>query len=298
MEHSPLRRSLLLAMLAAPVMSACTPLFASTETNRYHALKKALAKLEVDAQGRIGLSLLNTASKQRFDYRADERFPFCSTFKVLVAGAVLKKSMQDNKLLKTTIHYTGDEVSASGYAPITEKYISQGMTVADLCAATLQYSDNAAANLLMKVLGGPIALTEFARDMDDHTFRLDRWEPALNTAIPDDLRDTTTPLAMTKTLKRLVLGDALGLSQRAQLTDWLQGNTTGDKRIRAGLAKEWTVGDKTGTGAYGTTNDVAVIWPVHGKPLVLSIYFTQAGKEAKPRDDVIAAATRIAIMSL
>ncbi len=296
MQHSPRRRTLLLALLTTPLVGACAPLWAaSSRWPQEMDLRKQLAMLERQAQGRLGLSLLNTATQQHFSYRGDERFPFCSTFKALLAAAILKQSMQDNRLLQQRLNFSEQDVQASGYAPVTKQHIATGMTINELCAATIQYSDNAAANVLLKVLGGPQALTAFMREVGDAHFRLDRWEPELNSAIPGDARDTSTPMAMTKTLNKLVLGDALGLTQRARLADWLKGNTTGDKRIRAGVATGWQVGDKTGTGSYGTTNDIAVIWPDKAKPLVLSVYFTQQAKDAAPRDDVIAAASRIAL---
>lgn len=285
-------------MVSMPILHACAPLLDSTNNRKSLDLQKKLSVLERAAQGRLGLSLINTVSNDHFSYRAEERFPFCSTFKVLVAAAILNQSMQDHHLLTKRIYYSPTDLSTSGYAPITEKYLNDGMTVEALCTATIQYSDNAAANLLMKELGGPQAITAFAQSIDDHVFRLDRWEPELNTAIPDDVRDTSTPLAMAQSLKKLVLSDALGLVQRALLATWLQGNTTGDKRIRASLPQDWLLGDKTGTGAYGTTNDVAVIWPKDGDPMVLTVYFTQFKKDAKPRDDVIAAATRIVLQKL
>lgn len=299
MQHSPDRRSFLLALLATPLIGACTPLWASpAHWSQHMDLKKQLALLEREAQGRLGLCLLNTADQQRFSYRGDERFPLCSTFKSILAAAILKQSMRDNTLLQQRQRFSGQEVQQSGYAPVARQYIANGMTVAELCAATIQYSDNAAANVLLKVLGGPAALTAFSRELGDAHFRLDRWEPELNTAIPGDERDTSTPVAMTRTLNKLILGDALGLTQRAQLADWLKGNTTGGKRIRAGVQAGWQVGDKTGTGAYGSTNDVAVLWPQKDKPLILSVYFTQLQQDAAPRDDVIAQATRIALQAV
>jgi beta-lactamase class A len=211
--------------------------------------------------------------------------------------------MTDDGLLQRRITYDDKQTASSGYAPITGKNIANGMTVAELCAATMQYSDNAAVNLLMKELGGLQAVTAFARSIGDETFRLDRCEPELNSAIPGDERDTSTPAAMEKSLHKLILGDVLGQAQRDMLIDWLRSNTTGDKRIRAGAPKDWIVGDKTGTGSYGTTNDIGVLWPptkadAAGAPIVAAIYFTQREKDARPRDDVLAEATRIVLNAL
>ncbi|MGQ5522298.1 class A beta-lactamase [Chitinimonas sp. PSY-7] len=289
MSHSPARRSLLLAAALTPFASACSSFLGGKRGA--NPAQSRLAALETVSGGRLGVAALNSANGELLVHRADERFPFCSTFKVMASAAILKHSETRSGFLEKLITYTKDDLV--NYSPITEKHISDGMTVAALCAATIQYSDNAAANLLMKQIGGPAAVTAFARSVGDSQFRLDRWETELNTAIPGDPRDTSTPAAMAKTLQRLTLGDALGASQRDKLVEWMRGNTTGATRIRAGVPADWVVGDKTGTGDYGTTNDIGVVWPTGKAPIVITVYFTQPSKDAKARNDVIASASRI-----
>ncbi len=218
------------------------------------------------------------------------------TFKFMLAAAVLDQSQSQPNLLNKHINY--HESDLLSYAPITRKNLAHGMTVSELCAATIQYSDNTAANLLIKELGGLAAVNQFARSIGDQMFRLDRWEPDLNTARPNDPRDTTTPAAMAASMNKLVLGDALRPAQRSQLAVWLKGNTTGDATIRAGAPTDWIVGDKTGSGDYGTTNDIAVLWPTKGAPIVLVVYFTQREKDAKPRRDVLASVTKIILSQI
>lgn len=285
MTHSPVRRALLAAAASIPLASACTSWpSADSPASRLKALEDA-------SNGRLGVAAFNTADGAQLTYRADERFPFCSTFKLLLTSAILARSAHDDGLLTRRIAYTqGDLVN---YSPVSEKHVADGMTVAELCAAALQYSDNSAANLLIRLLGGPSAVSAFARSIGDNEFRLDRMETELNTAIPGDLRDTTTPAAMARDLQRLALGDAFGAAQRDQLTTWMRGNTTGDARIRAGVPRDWQVADKTGTGDYGTSNDIAVLWPPAKPPIVVVIYFTQREQDAKARNDVIASAARI-----
>jgi len=256
----------------------------------------AFASLEKDLGGRLGVSAINLASGKQVGHRTGERFPLCSTFKAMLAGAILQRSATDAALLNRRISYTKKDLLR--HAPITEQNLAKGMTVAELCAATVQYSDNPAANLLMKVLGGPEAVTAFARSIGDTEFRLDRWETELNSAIPGDLRDTTTPLAMMRSLQALVVGEALPAPQRQQLKDWLVGNTTGAKLIRAGTPAGWTVGDKTGGGAYGARNDIAVIWPPGQAPIVIAVYTAHNKEDAAYREDIIAGATSAAITLL
>ncbi len=298
--NSPVqRRTLLLAASVLPLAAACT---AWSQKGPLSSAETQLAELEKACGGRLGVVAFHTASGARLQHRAHERFPFCSTFKLMLAAAVLERSAKDPALLARRVSYGKADIIPN--SPITEKHVADGMTVGALCAATLQYSDNAAANLLMKVLGGPADVTAFARTIGDQSFRLDRWETELNTAIPGDLRDTSTPAAMADSVQRLVLGDALGASQRGQLQTWLLGNTTSADRFRAAMPPGWTLGDKTGAGAYGTNNDVGVFWPPAGgagakaAPLVVAVYLTFPDKDAKNRNDVVASAARIAVGAL
>lgn len=298
MNHSPLRRSLLLACASAPFFAACTTATTVPPPNakKTSTAEALLAQLEASSGGRLGVAAFDVANNAHVQHRADERFPLCSTFKVMAVGAVLNRSTKEPTLMQQRISYEASDLVA--HSPITGKHVGQGMAVADLCAAALQHSDNTAANLLMKLLGGPSAVTAFARSIGDETFRLDRWETDLNTAIPGDPRDTSTPNNMARGLQGLALNNVLADPQRDQLQAWLRGNTTGTTRIRAGVPADWVVGDKTGTGDHGTTNDIGVLWPPTGSPIVLAIYFTQPDKAAPMRNDVVAAAARIAAEAL
>lgn len=293
MTYSSQRRTLLLAAAAAPLVltvTACASQRAAAPDVANPAAA-ALADLERDAGGRLGVCAIDTASGRIVEHRPNERFPFCSTFKAMLSAAVLAQSVERAGLLQQRVTYS--KADLVNYSPVTEKHVDTGMTVAAMCEAAIQYSDNSAANLLMKLLGGPSAVTAYARSIGDDAFRLDRWETELNTALPGDLRDTTTPAAMAASMRVLTLGDALPAAQRAQLVTWLRGNKVGDKRIRAGVPAGWAVGDKTGTGDYGTTNDAGVIWPASGAPIVLVVYYTQAQADARSKDAVIASAARI-----
>ncbi|AOJ04532.1 class A beta-lactamase [Burkholderia mayonis] len=290
MNHSPLRRSLLAAAVSAPLIGACAPLRGNP--NGVAAAERQLGELESSFDGRLGFVALDTATGACIAHRADERFPFCSTFKTMLSAAILARSAGDATLLRRRIPYEKRDLVS--YSPITEKHVGEGMTVAELCAATLQYSDNTAANLLIALLGGPQAVTAYARSIGDTMFRLDRRETELNTAIPGDERDTTTPAAMAASVRRLLVGDALGVAQRAQLDTWMLGNTTGGARIRAGVPADWRVADKTGTGDYGTGNDIGVAYPPNRAPIVIVIYTTMRDKNAQARNDVLASAARIA----
>jgi beta-lactamase class A len=286
------RRQYLLAAGAALLLSSGALLAATTPASA-HA---QLAALEQQAGGRLGVSAWRTDGGARIAHRADERFPMCSTFKAMLAAAVLARSVSEQGLLQKTIRYAAKDLVT--YSPLTEKHLADGMTVAALCAATLQHSDNSAANFLMKLLGGPRAVTAFARSIGNQVFQLERWETALNSAIPGEVRDTASPASMTQSLQQLLLGNSLPAPQRQQLETWMRGNLTGDQRIRAGLPAGWSVADKTGSGAYGTVNDIGVAWPVSGAPLVIAVYYTREQADAPTKQDIITAATRIVVSAL
>lgn len=286
-------KKLLTMILMTATISASVTAIAAVNTSTSATMQPELSKLEASSGGRLGVFAINTADNTQIQNRADERFPMDSTMKVMVAAAILKQSMTDADLLQKRVTYTKADIVY--WSPMTEQHLKDGMTMSELCAAAISHSDSTAVNLLIKQLGGPAAVTAFARSIGNSAFRLDRMEPDLNTAIPGDPRDTTTPEAMSKSLQTLVLGDALGAPQRELLQTWLKATTTGDARIRAGAPKGWIVGDKTGTGGYGTTNDIGVIWPPHCSPIVLSIYYAQNKKDADKNDAIIASATSTVI---
>ncbi|MDT9046366.1 SED family class A beta-lactamase [Escherichia coli] len=290
MVKNTLRQTTLMVATVMPLLFGSAPLWAQS-ANAKANIQQQLSELEKNSGGRLGVALIDTADNSQILYRGDERFPMCSTSKTMVAAAVLKQSETQHDILQQKMVIK--KADLTNLNPVTEKYVDKEMTLAELSAATLQYSDNTAMNKLLEHLGGTSNVTAFARSIGDTTFRLDRKEPELNTAIPGDERDTTSPLAMAKSLHKLTLGDALAGAQRAQLVEWLKGNTTGGQSIRAGLPEGWVVGDKTGGGDYGTTNDIAVIWPEDRAPLILVTYFTQPQQDAKWRKDILAAAAKI-----
>jgi beta-lactamase class A len=226
------------------------------------------------------------------DYQADERFPMCSTFKFLAAAAVLKRVDEKQEKLERFVPYDVKQILE--YAPVTKDHLKEGgMALGALCAAAIEQSDNTAANLLLDTIGGPAGLTNFLRGLGDNMTRLDRKEPELNSAIPGDERDTTTPAAICGDMQRLLLGDALSKSSRRQLEEWLQRNETGGLMIRSGVPRTWTVGDKTGRCANGATNDVAIMRPPGRAPILLAIYSVGSTATANDREAAIAEVAKI-----
>lgn len=256
-----------------------------------------LARIERESGGRLGVAVLDTRTQAQATHRADELFPMCSTFKLLAAAGVLARVDAGKERLDRRIRFEARDVVVNS-AMTKDRAGGDGMSLADLCEAAMIVSDNTAGNLLLASLGGPEGLTAYARSLGDMVTRLDRIEPELNEAIPGDPRDTTSPAAMLSDLRALVLGSALSASSRDQLTRWLIGNKTGDTRLRAGLPSGWRVGDKTGSGERGTTNDVGVIWPPGRAPILVSVYLTETPRAGEQRNATLAAVGRAVASAL
>lgn len=257
------------------------------------ATRQDFATLEAASGGRLGVTLLDTASGWRTGHRQDDRFPMCSTFKFALAAAVLRGADRGVLSLDTRVPVRRQDMVS--HAPVTSRHVGKDLTLRDLCRATMITSDNPAANLLLGQIGGPPGLTRFLRESGDAVTRNDRTEPAMNRFAPGDPRDTTSPAAMAASLQRFVLGETLSPASRQQLADWLIDNETGDARLRAGLSPAWRVGDKTGSNGEDTSNDIAILWPLAGGPAwVLTAYLQGARIPDSERNAVLARVGRIA----
>ena len=255
----------------------------------------AIRAAEAAGGGRLGVSVLDTGSGRRASWRGGERFPLTSTFKTVLAAAILAEADAGRESLDRRVPIASSDLLE--YAPVTARHLGpDGISLGELCEATVVWSDNPAANLLLPAIGGPAGLTGFARRLGDQDFRLDRTEPALNEATPGDPRDTTTPEAMLGTMHRLLLGPALSPASRARLTEWLVGCRTGDEKIRAGRPAGWRCGDKTGGGRHGTNNDVAILWPPLSRPgrapVLVAAYLTGSAAPLAARNAALAAVGR------
>jgi len=248
-----------------------------------------LAALEHRHGGRLGVAIHDTGRGTRVAWRGDERFLMCSTFKLLLAAAVLKKVDSGTEKLDRRIVFGKDALLE--YAPVAKQHVGPpGMTIAQLCEAAVTLSDNTAANLLVASIGGPSGVTRYARTLRDTLTHLDHVEPFLNRPNGED--DTTTPWAMLGDMQKLLLGEALSQTSREQLTRWLMANKTGGDSLRGGLPPDWREGDKTGSG-HTANNDVAILWPPRRKPLLVTAYYDNSDAEVSARKAVLAEVGRI-----
>ncbi|MFJ8666433.1 class A beta-lactamase [Streptomyces sp. NPDC093600] len=281
---------------ASPTHSGPTPPASkpSSSTPADPRTARAFGELERKFDARLGVYALDTGSGRTVVHRPDERFAYASTCKALLAGAMLERNSL--RQLDRLVRYGREDLVS--HSPVTERHVATGMTLRELCDATIRYSDNAAANLLFRELGGPRALQDALRGLGDRVTRCDRYEVALSEGTPGDPRDTSTPRALATDLRAYVLGDTLPPEKRAVLADWLKRNTTGDHTIRAGTPAGWQVGDKTGSGGYGTRNDIAVLWRPGAAPITLAVLSRRDTKDAERVDALIARATEVALAAI
>ena len=262
------RRTLLVATSSALLCGA-----AGLQSRPAEAAEATLEAIRARIGGKLGVHALDTQTGKRIGFDDSSLFAMASTFKLLLAAAVLAQVDRGELTFERSISFGAADMVP--YAPVTSTHLSQGsITVRQLLAAVIELSDNVAANLLLHLIGGPAGLTDFMRGLGDRVTRLDRPEPALNTNLPDDPRDTTTARAMVDAMVQIMTGPLLSESSRDLLTDWLVSARTGLKRIRAGLPPDWKAGDKSGSGANGAINDVAIAWPQNRKPILIAVYMS------------------------
>jgi len=281
------RRALLVGSAGALLLGGAAPTPVSAPD---------FAPLERRVDGRLGVSALDVGSGRRVAWRPSERFPMCSTFKALLAAAVLARVDDGVETLDRRIAYGRDDLVS--YSPVVEAHLAAGsLSVEDLCRAIIEVSDNAAANLLLKTLGGPAGLTAWLRALGDRTTRLDRFEPDLNVVGPRDPRDSTTPGAIVETLRLLLAGRALSTVSRTRLMDWMTNASTGLRRLRAAAPTGWRAGDKTGSGESGT-NDIGFFQPPGGGLVLICAFLTETTADLAAREAALADAGRIVLEAL
>ncbi|MDJ0750036.1 MAG: class A beta-lactamase [Woeseiaceae bacterium] len=289
-KHESSRRTFLrvgVAGLAALFVSGCGGKFST------RSYAEEIAELERRSRGRLGVGLLSFNSGDPVGYRLDERFGMCSTFKLVLAAVILKEAEEGRLSLDSRVNYTEDDMVF--YSPITSRNLERGfMTVAELAETTQKTSDNAAANLLLDLVGGPAGFTDKLRQIGDETTRLDRYEPEMNLVPPGEVRDTTTPAAMARTVRHIFSGEYFSLDNRRLLRKWMEETRTGLARLRAGFPSTWNAGDKTGTGIADSMpnkyNDIAVVWQNDGTPdFILTAYYEadDAYNEIRGQDEAV-----------
>ena len=275
------------------LISLSSNVFAKTEPDVIYKLKN----IESNTEGRLGIFAINTENGHIIKYRSSEIFPTGCTSKVIGVAAVLKKTMADPSILSRKINYSQKDVDYGGWSPVTEKNISDGMSVKDLSSAAISLSDNTAMNLLLKIIGGTGGMNDFARSIGDFSFRQDNdWPKEAYSGGDNNIEDSSSPQNMVQSLRKILLGEILARPQRDLLTTWMINTQTGLARIRSKIPSDWIVGNKTGTGgAYGSTNDLAIAWPPNHGPILIGIFYTSNNKEAEKREDVLSDATKILV---
>lgn len=255
------------------------------QTN-FNEITKTIKNVEKEINANVGVAIYNTQTDEIWDYNGNTRFPIMSTFKTIAAANILYNVDNNNQSLEEQIGITPDMILS--YAPITKDYVDKKITLRDAAAAAMLMSDNTAANIMLKKIGGPENMTKFLRTIGDNTTRLDRIEPFLNEGLKGDTRDTTTPNAIVKTLNELIYGQTLSLNSKKQLKQWMMDNKVSDNLLRSVLPNGINIADRSGAGGYGSRGITAIVWSETVPPLIISIYLTQTDASFDDRNKSIA----------
>ena len=254
-----------------------------------------LSAVERANGGRLGFFAHDTGSGRRLVWRGDERFVYCSTFKIYLAAATLMRIQAGDERLDRQVAITRDDMT--NHAPVTGPAIGGALTLEVLMKGAVEVSDNPAANLLLAALGGLEPMRQFYRGLGDTTTRVDRFEPELN--FLDGDKDTILPMQAAANLERLFIDPATPLSDesRALLLRWMSDAPRGPDRIKAGVPEAWRVAHKIGTGGYGPTNDIGILYPPAGAPVIIAAFYHAAADDER-NAAVIAGTTRMALSAL
>lgn len=286
------RRRFSTGALVSAFAIAASPSIVNASPAKAEKISNALKDIEAKSQGRLGVHMISGSSAREFGYRSDELFMMLSSFKFLASALVLARVDRGLESLDRRIQYSKQDVLS--WAPVTKDHADgDGLTLEQLCHATVTTSDNTAANLILNSYGGPKALTEFVRGLGDSVTRLDRMEPHLNTRHETEPLDTTSPRAMARAMKTLLTGNILTEKSRKTLQQWLLANTTGGKRLKAGIPETWLIGDKTGTNQTDA-NDIGVIYPPLRAPIFVTAYLADSTASSQLKDETLADVGRVA----
>lgn len=257
-------------------------------------LQDIVKQQEQQIKADIGVALLAEDGKILFNYQGERSFPLNSTHKAFTCAMILEQVDQHQLVLSQKILISPEE--RVNYSPITQHKTE--LDLATLCSASVSYSDNTAANLIIKQLGGPQAISDNIKERGFRYTHLNRLEPNLNKDNLTKRLDLTTPIEAAQLLRQFVLGDWLSLHSKRQLTQWLLDDQVADELLRATLPKDWKIGDKTGAGSNGSRSIISVFWSPSGKTYVLAIYLTNTQATISQRNKAIAEIGRAVFDSL
>lgn len=265
--------------------SLLIPSVAFSNQEQFVDVEQQVKALELTLSATIGVTVFDTETHSYWNYNGDVRFPLTSTFKTIACAKLLYDS--ENGQLSLAHNVNVKQVDLVAYSPIIEKYVGDSVTLNEACFATMSISDNTAANIIIKAVGGTQSITGFVRTMGDEVTRLDRMEPDLNEGIAGDERDTTTPNAISKTLNELLFGETLSLKGQQQLKNWMMNNQVTGNLLRSVLPVGWNIADRSGAGGFGARSITALVWSKQQTPIIISIYLAQTEASIEERNEAI-----------
>ncbi len=267
------------------VFALLMPSVVFASSSKFQSVEQEIKGIESSLSARIGVAILDTQNGESWDYNGDQRFPLTSTFKTIGCAKLLYDAEHGKVNLNSTVEVKKADLVT--YSPVLEKQVGKPITLSDACFATMTTSDNTAANIVINAVGDPKSITDFLRQIGDKETRLDRVEPELNEGKLGDLRDTTTPNAITSTLNQLLFGSTLSEASQKKLESWMVNNQVTGNLLRSVLPVKWSIADRSGAGGFGARSITAIVWSEEKKTIIVSIYLAQTEASMAERNDAI-----------
>lgn len=262
-----------------------TPHVALASSGAFMQVEQEVSLVEQSLNAQVGVAILNTETGEHWDHNGNERFPLTSTFKTIACAKLLYDFDSGKIPLDTKVQVKSTDLVT--YSPIIEKHVGSEVTLTDACHAAMTMSDNTAANIIIKAVGGPKSITNFVKGIGDTQTRLDRMEPDLNEGLLNDPRDTTTPKAIANTLNKLLFGSTLSDSSKDQLKVWMVNNQVTGNLLRSVLPSDLKIADRSGAGGFGARSITAIVWNEQQAPIIISIFIAQTEASMEQRNTAI-----------
>jgi beta-lactamase class A len=261
-----------------------------------------MEKISMDAQGRVGASVILLETKELVSFSGDQKFPMQSVYKFPIGMAVL--SQVDKGALKLGQKVRVEEsdlVPAKAHSPIRDKY-PRGqveLSVRELLRYMVAESDGTASDVLLRLAGGAERVNAYLRDLGVTGIVVATTEKEMAAGEDVQYRNWSTPDAMAGLLRAFYEGRGLSAESRAILLQLMTETGTGPHRLKGQLPSGTVVAHKTGTsntvdGLTRTTNDVGIITLPDGRHLIVAVFVSDSKAQESVREGVIARVARAA----
>lgn len=271
----------------------------TSNADNENELRNQIEQISHAAQGRVGVTATVIETGESVTLNGDQRFPMQSVYKFPIGMAVLAQVDQGKLKLDQQVRVeTSDFVSNLQHSPIRDEN-PQGveLNLAELLKYMVSESDGTACDVLLKLVGGPEAVTQYLHDLDVNDIVVANTEKEIGQDKAVQYRNYATPDAVVTLLRALYEDQGLSESNQALLLRLMIETPTGIQRIKGLLPDGTVVAHKTGTsrtvdGVTAATNDVGLVTLPNGQHLAIAVFVSDSTANDTMREKVIAKVAR------